>query len=127
MNSNSISLLLLSAIALAFLLTIFILPRRRAPEEIGKSAIHEEKCFVYWKLKAGFISMSSSPSRLSLYNDFFIVALINPTKIHYSQIKSHSYKAGLLGNSLKLNLTNGKSLVIHSKNAKKIQSIIETT
>jgi hypothetical protein len=126
MNSDFVTLIFMAGIFIGFLFVTFVLPRRMAAIEVGRMAIYEEKCFVYWRLRAGFIMASSSPStRLAFYDDFFIVAQINQAKFQYSQIKSYSQKKGLLPSSIKLNFADGRVLVIYPKNIEEIKSIFK--
>ena len=127
MDTSVLTLVGLAGIG-AFLLTaIFVLPKRKAPEEKGKQPLYEERCSLYWKwFKGGMVAGGNIPiARISLYDSFFIVALIHPTKIPYSDISSVSLRKGWMSNSIIIQLVTGSSLHVHPRNVEKMLSLIK--
>lgn len=126
MDSSILTLLGVLGIGSFLLMTIFFLPLRKLPEEKGKKPLHTEKCSTYWQSLGGvFVAGGNLPARISFYDDFFVVARITFVKIHYSEIKSSSFKRGWLSNSVKLDFGKGRTLFFRPKNLEKVRSLIE--
>lgn len=128
MSPEVLTLIGVVGIGAFLLLAIFVLPQRRLPEEKEEKPLYEERCSANWRFAKGtVIAGGNIPiARISFYDDFFVVALMTLTKVHYSEVLSTSFKSGWLSNSITIQLAKGRSLLIHPKNFKKVQSLIET-
>lgn len=126
MDSGFLALIGITCIGIFFILAIFVLPRRKAPEEEGKNATHEIRCSAYWQLKPGLVAGGNLPiARVAFYDSFFVVSLIKPTVILYSEIISVSFKKGWITNSVKFHFSNNRGLVIHPRDVEKIKSLLD--
>lgn len=114
------------AIAIFFLLSVVLLPRRKTAEEKGKEALYEERCSVSWRYKWGIVAGGNIPvSRVSFYDDFFIVSFFKIKKILYSEVKSVIVRRNWLSNALSINLVGpSRTLVIYPRSADKMRQII---
>lgn len=125
-DMNLFSLICLAGVGIFFFLIIFILPQRKLPEEKGKKLLHEERCTVIWKSLGGTIQAGGIiPSRISFYDDFFVVSLIGHSKINYSEVTALSCKSNWFSRTITFSFGKGRSLVINVKNMEKIESIIK--
>ena len=126
MDTNLIALIVVGGIGLFFLLLIFVLPLRKTPEEKTREALYEERCSINWRYKGGIIAGGNIPiARISFYDEFFVVALINATKVPYTDVLSCSSKSGWLSSSIEVTITGGRRLLIYSKNVKNVARLIK--
>jgi len=125
MDDNILSLVGLTAIGVFFFFLIFVLPLRKLPEEKGLKLLYQERCSVTWKYLGGWMATGSIVySRISFYEDFFVVSVIGNTKIDYSEISALSCKGYWFLKSMTISLGHGRSLIISTKNIEKIRSLI---
>ena len=126
MDQNLVALIGLAAIGVFLGLVIFVLPKRKLPEEKGLKLLYEEHCSANWKLAGGVLTAGGSIpiARVSFYKDFFVISMVTISKISYTEIESSSVKNNFLARSITINFNDGKSLVINSNNGAKIQSIV---
>ena len=127
MDSSLLTLIGVAGVGAFLMLTMFVLPQRKLPEEKEKKALYEEKCSANWRFAGGVIIAGGNIpiARISFYDDFFVVALVALTKVHYSEVLSTSFKSGWLSNSITIHLEKGRSLLIRPKNFEKVRSLIE--
>jgi len=126
MDENLLALIYLTAIGVFFFLVIFVTRMGKLPEEAGIEMLYEEHCSATWKfLKGVLLAGGVVPSRVSFYEEFFVVSLIKQTKIDYKEVSTMAYKSDWFSKSIIINFDNGSSLVLKPKNVKIIQSIIK--
>lgn len=108
------------------ILTMLLLPQRKLLDEKEKKPLYEERCAANWRSRGGgLVAGGNIPvARISFYDDFFVIALINLTKVNYSDVLSAAFKSGGLSNSVTIHLAKGSSLVIHPKNLEKLRSLM---
>lgn len=128
MDSNVLTLIGVVGIGVFLLLAMFVLPKRKLPEEKERKLIYEERCSANWRFaKGAVIAGGNIPiARISFYDDFFVVALGTLTKVLYSEILSTTYRSSWLSSSITIHLAKGRSLLIRPRNFKKVRSLIET-
>ena len=128
MFSVILELIGVAGIGVFLLSMMFVLPRRKLPEEKEQKSLHEEKCSAEWRFAKGFIGAGGNIpiARISFYDTFFVVAMGILTKVLYSEVLSTSFKSGLLSNSVTIHLAKGQSLFFHTRNSEKIRSLIES-
>lgn len=128
MDSEVLTLIGVVGIGVFLLLAMFVMPLRRLPEEKEEKPLYEERCSAKWRFAKGVVVAGGNIpiARVSFYGDFFVVALGALTKVFYSEVQSTSFRNGWLSNSITIQLTKGRSLIIHPNNFKKIQSLIQT-
>ncbi len=126
MDSNIFALICIAIIGATLLTFIFVLPKRKLVEEKGITPLYEERCSANWKFGGGaLIAGGNIPiARISFYENFFVVSMLCPTKINYSEIISADFKSNWFSKSVTLYFDKGNSLVIRPQNVKKIQSIV---
>lgn len=125
MDDNIFSVVVPIAGGIILLFIFFVLPLRKLPEEKGMKLLYQERCSVTWKYLGGWMAGGGMvSSRISFYEDFFVVSVTGNTKINYSEISALSCKGSWLLKSMTISLGNGRSLIISSRNIEKMQSII---
>lgn len=127
MDPTLLSLFVVAGVGALLLVTMFVLPQRRLPEEKGRKPLYEERCSANWRFARGAIVAGGNIpiARISFYDDFFVVALGTLTKVPYSEVLSTEFQKGWLSKSITIHFTKGRSLVIHPKNFDKVRSVIE--
>lgn len=70
-----------------------------------------------------FLSLFSK--RVSFYNEYFVVAGISKKKYYYSDIKYVSFRRSFFSKSIAIGFNNRHSLVLHTKDLNKIDSILK--
>lgn len=126
MDSDIFALITALGIGFFFILVIFILPKRKMSDEEGKKVLHEERCSANWRFKGGIGAGGNIPvARVSFYETFFVVALLKPTKVFYSEIASITAKEGWMSSSIAVHFVNGTTLFIYPGNFDKVRAILE--
>jgi len=128
MDPAILTLIGVVGIGVFLLLAMFLLPNRKLPEEKTRTPLHEERCSAHWRFAKGAVVAGGNVpiARISFYDDFFVVALGSLTKVLYSEVLSTTFKSGWLSRSITIHFAKGRSLRIHPKNYKKVQSLIDT-
>lgn len=109
------------------LFVMFVMPRRKLPEEKERKPLYEERCSANWRLAGGSLTVGGNLpiARIAFYDDFFVIALMALKKISYSEIVSVSCNSGWLSKSITINFAKSKSLIIYPKKIEKILSLIK--
>lgn len=96
---------LLALIVIAFgaiiFISFFFLPRRKSHEETGITPLYEERCSIRKSVGFGMFAGGNLPlGRVSLYDNFMVIAFLWPTLIPYSEIERVEYKRHLLSKGI---------------------------
>lgn len=129
MDPTLLSLLVVAGVGALLLVTMYVLPQRRLPEEKQRRPLYEERCSANWRFARGaIIAGGNIPiARISFYDDFFVVALGTLTKVPYSEVLSTDFKKSWLSKSITIHLTKGRRLVIHPRDLERVRSVIEAS
>lgn len=123
-DSPLLALSILSLGALIFLL-LFVLPRRKSSDEVGIRPLHEERCNIRKSLGFGFFAGGNLPVwRLSLYQDFIIIAFLWPILIRYADIDRVEYKRHLLSSGIYIFQRNRTVITLFPRNPEKVIEVL---
>lgn len=109
-------LLVVVLVAIAFL-SLFLFPRRRSKVEATATLLYEERCSGRKKVGYGFFAGGNIPNwRISLYEDFFVIASIGSTRIPYSEVQSVEYARQVISKGVRIRARNPRiDIVLYPK------------